>query len=180
MRRFHDVGDPARLRASLELLAEVTDDRDRNRWLPAAAFAYATIAHSSIAITSAFYGISLPDAADTTASATLAVPDTWINGTLSATAYVGNNAAAAGDLRLTMRLATIAAAAAGASTLIYEATTASPSQNQIKLVASTSTHAVDANKDLILLNVTRLGTHVADTLAGTAVLLGALITYTPS
>lgn len=180
-RLFYDTADPTRLRASLESLETYVDERDRKRWIPAGAFedsagaAYATIASAATTYT----GLSMPDAATTPCTATLNVPSTWANGTLSVSAVVGNNSAGAGNVLMQMRLATAPAATALSDTIVYSAAVAAPAQNQLKVISSTATHAVDANDVLILLKVSRVGGDAGDTLAGTLVFFGALVTYNP-
>jgi hypothetical protein len=180
-RLVYDVEDPTRLRAALESLDAFVDDRDRKRWLPAFAFSSSAIAYSSVTIGGqGFSAPSLPDAATTTYTATLAVPSTWVNGSFNVDAFVGNNSAGAGNLRFQIGGAVIAPATAGTAALLLLDTVAAPAQNQMKLISSNTPLGVNVVHRLLLVNVTRFGADAADTLAGAAVLLGALVTYNPA
>jgi hypothetical protein len=181
-RLVYDVEDPTRLRASLESMDTFVDDRDRNRWLPAGAFSYPGLTYSAISSAAVpYYGIELADAVDTSPSAILAVPSTWVNGSIAVTAYIANSSAAAGNARLSLFADSAPANAALATTgILAAAAVAAPAQNRFMALSSTSSHAVDANDDLIFVLVSRNGAHASDTLAGSLALLGMLITYTPS
>jgi hypothetical protein len=154
------------------------------RWIPAGEFIpdaaaanYATLGHAT-----AWGGINFADAATGRASATIAVPQMWNSGTLSAVAYIANNTASAGNVNLTILGApfTVAENCASSTTMYGPANFTMPAQNQFAALATTTTIAPNGGDTLIFFRVNRFGADAGDTFANVMCFLGLKVTYSPS